>query len=49
MCIIRSFLNKIEYIIVWVKEYMFEWCFVKVLQIVNLYFIQFNFIVVILK
>lgn len=48
MCILCSFFNKIEYIIVWVCE-LFESLFVKFVEIVNFYFIQFNYFEIILK
>ena len=43
MCTIRSFPNRIEHTIAWSKEYMFEKCFVKAPQTVNLYLTQPNF------
>ncbi|KAH8173555.1 thiF family protein [Sarocladium implicatum] len=49
MCTIRSFPNKIEHTIAWAKEYMFERCFVKAPQTVNLYLTQPNFIATTLK
>lgn len=44
MCTIRSFPNRIEHTIAWAKEYMFERCFVKAPQTVNLYLTQPNFL-----
>ncbi|KOS23108.1 Ubiquitin-activating enzyme E1 1 [Escovopsis weberi] len=44
MCTIRSFPNRIEHTIAWSKEYMFEKCFVKAPQTVNLYLTQPNFL-----
>lgn len=44
MCTIRSFPNRIEHTIAWSKEYMFERCFVKAPQTVNLYLTQPNFL-----
>lgn len=44
MCTIRSFPNRIEHTIAWAKEYMFERCFVRAPQTVNLYLTQPNFI-----
>ncbi|KAM6485890.1 hypothetical protein HDV62DRAFT_378164 [Trichoderma sp. SZMC 28011] len=49
MCTIRSFPNKIDHTIAWAKEYMFEKCFVKAPQTVNLYLTQPNFIEATLK
>lgn len=49
MCTIRSFPNKIDHTIAWAKEYMFEKCFVKAPQTVNLYLTQPNFIATTLK
>ncbi|KAL6886278.1 hypothetical protein HDV57DRAFT_490091 [Trichoderma longibrachiatum] len=49
MCTIRSFPNKIEHTIAWAKEYMFEKCFVKAPQTVNLYLTQPNFLEATLK
>ncbi|KFA63658.1 hypothetical protein S40285_03172 [Stachybotrys chlorohalonatus IBT 40285] len=49
MCTIRSFPNRIEHTIAWSKEYMFEKCFVKAPQTVNLYLTQPNFLEATLK
>lgn len=49
MCTIRSFPNRIEHTIAWAKEYMFEKCFVKAPQTVNLYLTQPNFMETTLK
>lgn len=49
MCTIRSFPNRIEHTIAWAKEYMFEKCFVKAPQTVNLYLTQPNYIDTLLK
>lgn len=49
MCTIRSFPNRIEHTIAWAKEYMFERCFVKAPQTVNLYLTQPNFMETTLK
>ncbi|GJN80257.1 hypothetical protein PLIIFM63780_003782 [Purpureocillium lilacinum] len=49
MCTIRSFPNRIEHTIAWSKEYMFERCFVKAPQTVNLYLTQPNFLEATLK
>ncbi|KAI5463703.1 ubiquitin-activating enzyme E1 1 [Mariannaea sp. PMI_226] len=49
MCTIRSFPNRIEHTIAWAKEYMFERCFVKAPQTVNLYLTQPNFLEATLK
>lgn len=49
MCTIRSFPNRIEHTIAWAKEYMFEKCFVKAPQTVNLYLTQPNFLETTLK
>lgn len=49
MCTIRSFPNRIEHTIAWAKEYMFERCFVKAPQTVNLYLTQPDFIAKTLK
>ncbi|KAH7312439.1 hypothetical protein B0I35DRAFT_436998 [Stachybotrys elegans] len=49
MCTIRSFPNRIEHTIAWAKEHMFERCFVKAPQTVNLYLTQPNFIEAALK
>ncbi|CAG9980461.1 unnamed protein product [Clonostachys byssicola] len=49
MCTIRSFPNRIEHTIAWAKEYMFERCFVKAPQTVNLYLTQPNFLETTLK
>jgi ubiquitin-activating enzyme E1 len=49
MCTIRSFPNRIEHTIAWSKEYMFEKCFVKAPQTVNLYLTQPNFLETTLK
>ncbi|PHH87188.1 hypothetical protein CDD83_9206 [Cordyceps sp. RAO-2017] len=49
MCTIRSFPNRIEHTIAWAKEYMFERCFVKAPQTVNLYLTQPGFIEATLK
>ncbi|KAK5988172.1 Ubiquitin-activating enzyme E1 1 [Cladobotryum mycophilum] len=44
MCTIKSFPNKIEHTISWAKEYVFNKCFIKAPQTVNLYLTQPNFI-----
>ncbi|KAG6300421.1 hypothetical protein E4U09_006893 [Claviceps aff. purpurea] len=49
MCTIRSFPNRIEHTIAWAKDYMFEKCFVKAPQTVNLYLTQPNFMETTLK
>ncbi|KFG81667.1 ubiquitin-activating enzyme E1 1 [Metarhizium anisopliae] len=49
MCTIRSFPNRIEHTIAWAKEYMFEKCFVKAPQTVNLYLTQPSFMETTLK
>ncbi|KAG5913312.1 hypothetical protein E4U61_007104 [Claviceps capensis] len=49
MCTIRSFPNRIEHTIAWAKDYMFEKCFVKAPQTVNLYLAQPNFMETTLK
>lgn len=49
MCTIRSFPNRIEHTIAWSKEYMFERCFVKAPQTVNLYLTQPGFMATTLK
>lgn len=49
MCTIRSFPNRIEHTIAWAKEYMFERCFVKAPQTVNMYLTQPSFVQTTLK
>ncbi|KAG6032573.1 hypothetical protein E4U41_007206 [Claviceps citrina] len=49
MCTIRSFPNRIEHTIAWAKDYMFEKCFVKAPQTVNLYLTQPKFMETTLK
>ncbi|KZZ99579.1 Ubiquitin-activating enzyme, E1 [Moelleriella libera RCEF 2490] len=49
MCTIRSFPNRIEHTIAWAKDYMFEKCFVKAPQTVNMYLTQPTFMETTLK